>query len=536
MSVFLDRIMVEITADNAPLCDEYGDSIFDEAGNDIYLEQPGFVDVFPDVMTDPGIDFDYGIKGNNITDRVGGIGSMKFSLRNSTSNAAGLLGYYSPDHANFLGGFERETPLKLTLEKDGVRYVKWRGFTKNIEPVAGSHRERRVDVTGADVMILLDEFTKVGLQEIQLNAKPHELYAFLEEALQRRFPSTDFATNNNALTYGFDTATRKSSTARNEINKIALSVMDLVFVKGDTYEGGKLTSQTFAQRVTDQTNDFTFNDTMTDLETERTEVIDRAVVLTHPRTVGEEDEVLFSMSVTAGQAQSIYPGGSITFTAEYRDPNQEATRVAAYSVATQVASTDYKFGRGNGDGSEDMNTDATIAITEGATAAEVVITNNNATRTMHINAFQLQGRIIRQFQPIESVKEVANPMGDREIRMDLVYEDNAVSGEAIADLARVIYEDGFTQVQRVTYIANKSTTFMGYALTLEPGMRGNIVETVTGIDQNAFINGVSGRIFEGKLLEMSYLMDLAQPVSGELWLIGEAGNSEIGTTSHVFGV
>lgn len=541
MSAFADRIMLEITLDDAPLCDEYGDSIFDEAGNDIYLEQPGFVDVWPDTLASRDVEFSYGLSGSKLTDRVADIGTIRFRLNNSASNSAGLAGYYSPDHANFRGGLQRETPIKLTFEEGGVRYVKWRGYARTIEPLAGIYGDRYVDIDGEDVIKLLDDFAEMNLQAIQTNATSDELYATIEGFLTRRFPTTSFSPNSNTLTYGFDTATRQKSTARNEIFKIAQSVMDYVFAKGDTYEGGKLTSQTYADRISDQTNDFTLTDSLIkELTLERAEMIDRAVAIIHPRQIGDSNEVLYTLNVAgAGNAQAIYPGESITFTANYRDPNQTSARIAAQSIVTPVATTDYKLGRGNGDNSADMNTNATITLSPasgGATSVDVTIANGHASRTMYVNFFQLRGIAIRQFEMIERAVDVDNPLGDVELRLDLVYEDDVLAAQAIAELAALIHASGFSVVRDVTFNANKSATLLGYAMTVEPGMRGAISEAQTGISQNGFVNGVRGRIYGKEFIDISFVMELAQPVSGQFWLLGKTGHGELEDETYIFGV
>lgn len=536
MTIKADDIFLEITADDAPLCDEYGDHLFDEGGSDIYLEQVGFVDVWEDVLKSRDVEFSYGITGNSVTDRVAGIGSMGFRLNNSAANSAGLAGYYSPDHSNFRGGFEKETPVKLTFEYSGVRYVKWRGLVKDIKVEPGQYAGRFVDVDCNDWMTLLDEFTEMNLQSIQTNTTSTALYTLIEGYLQRRFPTTSFATNLNSLTYGFDTATKQKSTARNEINKIALSVFDYVFPKGDTYEGAKLTSQTFAQRVADVTSDFTLSGTMKSMDLVRSDKIDRAKTTIYPRSVGTAAEVIYTLNVQAGKAQSIYPGATLTFVADYSDPNQTSARVASNSVSTPVASTDYKLGRGNGDSSEDLNASGTVTVTAGATSATITITNNHATYNMYVNAFRLQGTVIRQFEGVESILEVSDALGDKEIAIDLVYEDDIVGAQAITDLVRTIYQTGFTQIAGVTYNANRNATLFGYAMTVEPGMRGTIVETQSGINQNAFVNGVTGRIYDKEFIDMTYVMEMAQPTDGNFWLLGEVGYSELGDTTFVFGV
>lgn len=535
MVVYADRIFVEITRDDAVLSDEYGDSLLCEDGVEIMLEQPGFVDVWPDVVKSRDIEFSYGIFGNTMHDRVAGIGSMSFRLNNGDTNSAGLAGYYSPDHVNFCGGFDRETMVKLTIESGGIRRVKWRGIVRDIVPEMGLYGLRHTDVECDDMMSLLDDMADVNLLGLQENVTSDYLYAYIADRVSRKFPSTSFSPNSNTLTFGFDTAIRKRSTARNEMNKIAISTMDYVFSAGDTYEGGRLTSQTYADRFTNLVNEFVLDgDFIRTMEISRSDKIDRCVAVVYPREIGVSDEILYSASVSAGKAQSIAAGETMEFTVDYRDPNQTATRIAALSITPPVAGTDYKLGTGNGDNSQNLNGSSVVVVEPGATSARVRITNSSGS-VMYMNQFRLQGIAIRQFDPIEIPVEVDNPIGDIELRLDLSYEDDAIAGRNIAELGKQINDVQFTRINAVSYLANIDAEHWTYFLEVEPGTRGVVSEPQTGVTQPGFVNAIAGRIHGNGLIDVTYTIERSSS-NENFWLLGVDGRSELEDTTYVSGV
>lgn len=73
----------------------------------------------PDVLQSPPLTWEYGIIGDGPVDLLASTGFLSAYLDNSRSNAAAKDGYYSPDHANLLVGFEEGMPVKVTLPNHG---------------------------------------------------------------------------------------------------------------------------------------------------------------------------------------------------------------------------------------------------------------------------------------------------------------------------------------------------------------------------------------------------------------------------------
>ena len=86
-----------------------------------------WTNVSEDVRTVSPIKAFRGTRGNGPKNRVGDTGRMSLILDNSEANSAGLLGYYSPDHANLRSGFGKGTLVRWILTYGGTDYYKFRG-------------------------------------------------------------------------------------------------------------------------------------------------------------------------------------------------------------------------------------------------------------------------------------------------------------------------------------------------------------------------------------------------------------------------
>ena len=70
---------------------------------------PGWVDITSDVMADPGVEWEYGIRSNRIEERVAFTGFMRLTLDNRSKR-------YSPNSTDCLAGFGLGNRLKVTFE------------------------------------------------------------------------------------------------------------------------------------------------------------------------------------------------------------------------------------------------------------------------------------------------------------------------------------------------------------------------------------------------------------------------------------
>ena len=75
----------------------------------------GWSNLTPDVRSEEPVKLAYGILGVTATDRVASTGTLTFTLNNSATNSAHLVGYYSPDHVNCRPGFNYGIRIRLAI-------------------------------------------------------------------------------------------------------------------------------------------------------------------------------------------------------------------------------------------------------------------------------------------------------------------------------------------------------------------------------------------------------------------------------------
>src|SRR3990170_5259035 len=80
---------------------------------DVELSPGVWTNLIADVVMDDSITSALGITGFGPTDLVGGAGTLVFTLDNSA--LAGLLGRYSPGHANLLAGWAVQDRVRFVL-------------------------------------------------------------------------------------------------------------------------------------------------------------------------------------------------------------------------------------------------------------------------------------------------------------------------------------------------------------------------------------------------------------------------------------
>ena len=304
-----------------------------------------------DVAAQPGIRASYGIQGNTPRDRVASTGTMSFQLRNGPNNSAATLGYYSPDHASKLSGWQIGIGVRLVIVYGGTSYYKWRGVIESIDPIPGQYREKRVLVTCVDWM---DDAAKAMIRNIptQTAQRTDQLLTTLVggtgvsgewEGVPLQPGATSYSTGQETLEYAFDGSEDESTPVLTEIQKIANSEFGYVFIKGDTTQGSTLTFQNRVDRGAVASNAASLTDAdmlQMVVHSSRDDVLNDVKVEVHPRRI---DAAATSVLFTLEHTPEIKPGEEFKISAGYRDPDQKAERVGGTEMVTPVASTDYKF-------------------------------------------------------------------------------------------------------------------------------------------------------------------------------------------------
>jgi hypothetical protein len=232
--------------------------------------------------------------------------------------------------------------------------------------------------------------------------------------------------------------------------------------------------------------------------------------------------VLYELTPTE-TVPPINPGETIAMTGFFRESSGRFVRVGGDAVVTPVATTDY-LGNSQDDGlGSDLTASLSLSFTSTSNSASFAFTNNHASAIIYLTKLQVRGKAIQDRYEIgvESANEVSETeFGERDFVYDMVFEDRVEIAKGIADWIINSYGDVRMVVSENTIKANKSATLMTQALAREPGDKITITESMTGIDNAYFINGVQIRIRPGGLIETVWT--LAPSDQQQAWILEDA--------------
>ena len=504
----------------APLVDGSGNTLVDGDGN--ILIGPAWVDVTADVLAPSNPTWNRGNSGRTIFDRVANIGSFNYQLNNSEYNENETLGYYSPDHANVASEFGLDTKVRITIMEGANTHKEWQGEISSIKPAFGRYKSRRTSITCEDWMAHAYR-DKIRGVTVQTGKRDDELLATLI-ALASTPPSggTDFSTGDDTYTYAFHDENSITSTLARVFQKIMMSGFGRLFLTD--YE--TLTYLSRSDLLLSGSPAAVLSDSMTDVQVSRSKAqrIKDILVTTYPSQVDSSAVVLWQSQ----KEEQILAGETITFDVSLRDPSGRATRVAALSLETPVADTDFKFSSTSGSGN-DLNGSLTISYVLKADIVSVSLTNTSGS-TGYLWIHQIQGIGVYLYEPV--TKEALTGQRDGEtLTIDMVYQDDSSVGADILTLLTYWFLFDQSDVESVTFLANKNQHLMDAAF-LKEGDLVTIEETLTGVSNNFIINGISKTHAPGNKLWVTWYLIYANQISG-VCRVDVPGLAELDSTAYL---
>ena len=458
------------------------------------------------------IKWGHGITSQGPTDRVASAGMLNLEMNNSVSNSGAKVGYYSRDHANTRTGWVLGAKIRTKLVSGGnTRYDLYK--IKKIVPSAGQYKDRRVKVTAADYMDEMENRKVSGLT-VQTNQYGGALFTTLIATMPIAPTATSYDTGLYLLPYSFHDEANEATYCISVAQKIAQSDMSYIYVDGDSTGGETLRYEQPQARYHNTTSAATFTNTMIELSLSQDveNVFNKVKITTNPVEIGTPGEVL----ATYDGVVSLEPSETNKkITLRYVDQGS-TRRISAMDLITPVAGTDYIMSSVSGSESGDMNGDLTISFTDNGNNIQATLTNGSSTRKGFIKPLQARGTKVTTFNKVESEAEDSTSITaytERTIDFNMPYQTSTTVGETVAAELLRRHKDPATQIQKIKYNANRSTTFMGYALTLGIGSRITITEAVSGISTAFFINAVEFEL-EDDILNVSYVVEKAFGASG----------------------
>lgn len=492
-----------------------------------YYNGLSWVDIFSDVVT-KSLKWGGGMPGGDATDHVADPGSFECELNNSQANSGRKLGYYSPDNSNLRTGWAIGAPIRVKVVYGGnTRY--WRYKVTDIAPVFGQYGSRRVKVLGTDYM---EEFSirNVSGLAIQTNKRGDELLTALVASMPIAPVATSYDTGAFVMPYSFHNEQDESTACLTVLQEIAQSDFSYIFVDGDATGGETLHYQSHKTRQSTTTGAATFDNTMVQLTLNhnRDAIWNKVKVTTSPVDI----DTVISVLGQIPEEFPIEPGESKTIYLRYMDEDT-ARRISGTGLITPVADTDYKMSSRSGNGANDLNAYLSIAPVAGANTLLAVVENSGSEKG-YVNLLQVRGYKVTMYDKVESVQSDSASIlayGERTLVYNMPYQNSSAVGNAFAKELLRRYKSPSSNIEGMTYIANRSDTFMGYALTKGIGNRITITETVTGISTDFFINGYRYELNKD-VLKVTWNFE-RNFNSTSYWILGDATYGVLGVTTTI---
>lgn len=502
-----------------------------------------WISITQDVRSSEPIVVEYGIQGNDPSDCIANTGTCTFALNNGAWNTAGILGFYSPLHAEARGGFNFNIPTRLVItQANGTPYYKFYGRLADILVTPGAHEDRLVHCTAVDLM---DDWARMPVPSLptQFNKRGDELLQQIINALPPEVqpPVSSVEVGLGTYPIALDQAHEDAITVREAIQQICISELGRGYFVGTSASPGGLF--VFRNRQATARNPVvmhTFDNDMARgglaVPGSRDDLVSQVQVFFHPTVVDPEPTtVLYSIGETQ---TSIGPGQTYpSLFGPYRDAQNrgESQYVGGTDMQPPEPYTDYTMNMAADGSSGDLTPYFTVeASYDGAGGVSYPAITNNGPVSGFITKMQARGKGIYRTTSVAK-QDVPVEFGQRAIQVDMTYLTSGNVAEDVASYLRNIYSRPLQRVSSVTFLANLDPSSMSVATILEPGSRIAISEDVTGIESAEFIiNAVRLQIVQAAETDLLWCTWTLQPADTQrYWLIGVPGASEIGVNTVV---
>ena len=443
-----------------------------------------WTDVTPDVEGTTPLVVDHGIHDDAPTARLARSSTCTFALDNSHLNTAGLLGYYSPPHPNARPGFDRNTPVRVTLAHGGQARIQFLGTIRSITPEAGVYRGRSTALVCTD---WLDEAAKAPLSGLptQIDLTADALIRVLVDAMRNRPHALALETAGEIYPYVLDSAQDEQSTVQGELLRATMSELGLLYMRSD----GTLRFEARSTRGRTGTVSHVLDELLAAAPQRSTDqIVNRVKVTVHPRRVDPDTTTVLYQSEGPIRVDN---GVDVEIFLAFRDPGAEATRIGAVTVPTPTPGVDYTVSV-HEDGTGAVTGHPAIGITwkPGGNGMYLQVDNGYG-QPVYVQDLTIHGQGLYDYAPVTLIAEDLDSIavdGMQEVSIDMPYSARASVGQAAAELLLQTFTATPTRVDTVDWYFFTSAATLAAGIQSEVSSRVQVVEDVTGIEDEYFIN------------------------------------------------
>jgi len=465
--------------------------------------------------------------------RVAMLGTLNVTLNNKAKLFSPMGGDVVRG-LNTLAGFQRGAKIRVRIQYGGSYYTRWSGRIMTIDSDDKNWGAARVRLLAVDWMDVPSSFP-MKRADIALNQRMDQAITLILARLSIQPEDTDIDTGTFTFPAVFDNVKNKTM-AIGELNKLALSELGYIYVKGDgtlraenslargawrpldtislgvgvggyllkedgfyllKEDGGKIILDgTSAAAVALDADAESYN-----ILLDRDALLNSITIRAYPTITDTSLKVLYSL----GKPFYIADKGTVTFSAHYTDPNGLA-QVAGTNMQTPVASTDYLSNTLEDGTGTDRTTDLQVTATYYGDTVEYSIYNDNSLGVW-VTKLQARGYGIYYGNSIEYIQEDAASQasyGLSAIQIDQRYQKNAQSAEEFVRIALAEYAKPKSRLSKLGYLANLNENHMQSFLELDTGALIKAAEDRSGIENNYYVTDVGFSIKQGGIINVEY--------------------------------
>lgn len=474
-----------------------------------------------------------GLGGWQPTQRVAMLGTLVLTLNNE-GKLFSPMGGDAARGLNTLTGFTRGAKIRVRIFYRGGYYTRWIGRILTIDSDDKNWGLQHTRVYAVDWMDVPANFP-MKKADISLNQTMDQALALILARLSIQPDDTDIDVGAYEFQAVFDNV-KNQTMAIGEFNKLAMSELGYIYVKGDgtlraessearfpwrpldtvnvdpasigyllKEDGGYLLKEDGGKIVLDEsvaTAVALYQDAEGyNILLDRDALLNSVTVRAYPTIVDTSLKVLFNM----GKPRWIGVANTVTFSGHYTDPNS-LLQVAGTNMQTPVATTDYLANTLEDGTGTDKTADVAVTATYYGDTVEYSI-KNNSTVDVWITMLKARGYGIYYGQSIEyhlddAVSQAA--YGFAGVTFNMSYQRTTEAGEHLARKLIDEYKDPESRISKLNYLANLNMNHMASFLNLDIGSLIRVTEDRSNIDAHYYITDIGFSIKQGGIVNVSY--------------------------------
>ena|SRR3990167_3929200 len=135
--------------------------------------------------------------------------------------------------------------------------------------------------------------------------------------------------------------------------------------------------------------------------------------------------------------------------------------------------------------------DFTVSASYGANTARLSL-ENTGSQNAFVSSLQARANGIYDYSNVSTIHENLTStacFGRNDLELDLPYESRESTGSTLGDYFLGHLDDPLQRVEEISFVGNVSDALMKAGLQTEPGDLVTITETITGLNNEFYVNG-----------------------------------------------